>query len=56
MDYFGRMLPHEFDVEVMGFQSFWVNGLLWKLMPVSENTLVGGRFQSFWVNGLLWKI
>ena len=37
------------------FQSFWVNGLLWKGVGSIFGWL-GKRFQSFWVNGLLWKI
>ena len=54
MDYFGRLNAiDEIRIEAM-FQSFWVNGLLWKIK--NDLTRETERlFQSFWVNGLLWK-
>ena len=55
MDYFGRV-SYRSRVGTEGmFQSFWVNGLLWKLGIVGGLPNGRPRFQSFWVNGLLWK-
>ena len=57
MDYFGRLeaIAEQKLVREM-FQSFWVNGLLWKAKIVAKMPLIILRFQSFWVNGLLWKM
>ena len=54
MDYFGSWRFVLSCLCPVVFQSFWVNGLLWKNLE-SEEKDFDLLFQSFWVNGLLWK-
>ena len=54
MDYFGRVRIKKICMEMCKFQSFWVNGLLWKTRA-NQIRKYYWWFQSFWVNGLLWK-
>ena len=56
MDYFGRLSLTLFQNTVLKFQSFWVNGLLWKFNFIKTQNCGVSGFQSFWVNGLLWKL
>ena len=55
MDYFGRIAAPNAPIYTAKFQSFWVNGLLWKVPKLKKTLERLCLFQSFWVNGLLWK-
>ena len=55
MDYFGSAPFNNEIGRALEFQSFWVNGLLWKDCEINVTSNYISEFQSFWVNGLLWK-